>query len=151
WREKMSNPLEALGFSPTFKKLKLTKEQKFEYVLRVRKVLLSLIHPDRGGSHEAYVKFQQETQCLSTKEGFNQALQELQPESKVISELQAYIVDLKDDIERLQARVKKHVNDRWIGVREAHKLTGISEYYLKTYWSQLGFPAKEVPSQGLRF
>src|SRR5215831_15320460 len=98
----MSNALEALGFSHTFKKLRLNKEQKFEYALRVRKVLLSLMHPDKGGSHEAYVKFDQETQGLTTKAGFSQALAELQPEDKVIVALKAQVADLQDDIERLQ-------------------------------------------------
>jgi hypothetical protein len=106
----VTNPLHVLGLSHEFMKLPLSKEQRYEYCTRMRKVLLSILHPDKGGSHEVYVQIGQNLGKLDDKQAFAGALLHLQQgneDSTQVSLLQAKVLLLEMEKSRLN-RATQH-------------------------------------------
>ena len=170
------NSLEALGLSSTIKELPLSPDQLHEYSLRARKVLLSLLHPDRGGKHDDFVRIEGATEPLKSRDGFDRALRGLNssPNPQLLlknQQLQSQVKDLEWRIKRqekeieslfirlVNANTSKHSQEspknskhsqEWLNIEEAAERLHTSRDWLYRHWKELSFAVKLSPKQ-IRF
>jgi predicted DNA-binding transcriptional regulator AlpA len=162
------NALEALGMSSAIKDLPLSTDQKYEYVQKARKAILFLLHPDRGGRHEDFVRIESAIEPLKSQEGFDRVLKGLNSSRDSLRETQILLenMQLKSKIRQLQAekqalegKLKQTANNskhkplkkqELLGIAEAARRLQVSRDWLYRHWKELPFAVKLSPKQ-IRF
>ncbi len=162
------NALEALGMSSAIKDLPLSTGQKYEYVQKARKAILFLLHPDRGGRHEDFVRIESAIEPLKSQEGFDRALKGLNSSRDSLRETQILLenMQLKSKIRQLEAekevlkgKLKQTANnsnhnplknDKLLKIAEAARRLKVTQDWLYRHWEAYPFAVKLSPKQ-LRF
>jgi predicted DNA-binding transcriptional regulator AlpA len=162
------NALEALGMSSAIKDLPLSIDQKYEYVQKARKAILFLLHPDRGGRHEDFVRIESAIEPLKSQEGFDRALKGLNSSRDILRDtqlllenmqLQRKMRELQAEKAALEVKLKQAAkksnhkplnNEKLLKIAEAARRLGVTQDWLYRNWKNLPFAVKLSPKQ-IRF